>query len=101
MDNKCKHEIKNYIQSQGWLNRSLFNQDDSITMSYFTGKYCKKGVDRSIREKWNDNRIKLEKHFLDYIGHILRKHNVKEVSIGHILYSSPSWKFKDINPTLI
>ena len=49
--------------------------------------------------KKNNNNEEINKYFLEYIGSILRKHNIKEIKMFHMLnmtYQSPTWKFNEI-----
>jgi len=102
MTEECKKEIINYLIKEEWLNK---DNEHFITPSFINGsmyihifllKTSIKGINRKILIRIKQNQETYERYFLEYIGFILKKHNMKEVSIYTTTYTSTSWKFKEI-----
>ena len=118
MNEDCKREIEDYVKSQGWFNLELFNPDAKgvifICESYFC--YSKKGADRNLMNKYGKpcrrGDGEMSKYLLEYIGHILRKHNIKIIKVRSMInslrwgveedksYTSDNWKLNNIFETL-
>lgn len=101
MTEECKKEIEQYVQSKGWNNRVLF-KDNKLIGSYFY--YSKKGIKRKLGNKWEKDPENMDKYLLEYIDHILRKHNIIKIIINESTiddikvntYSSKDWKINNI-----
>ncbi|PCI28715.1 hypothetical protein COB55_03545 [Candidatus Wolfebacteria bacterium] len=77
---------------------------DSPTIKRHYFYWSEKGKNRNLEEKWEKNKIKMDKYCLEYIGHILKKHKVKRIYVSSIgdtklddkTYTSTDWKFENI-----
>ncbi|PCI28624.1 hypothetical protein COB55_03665 [Candidatus Wolfebacteria bacterium] len=106
MTEKCKKEIEEYVESQKWNNVTIFDHFNLIYPSYFY--YSSKGEKRKLHELWLHDEHKMNKHMLEFFGHILKKHNITKVDVhkldckpGNIIeYTSKDWKFDTIFRTL-
>ena len=85
---KIKTEIEEYLIQEGWTNDSLYHHpyDDhiGIDMTYFT--YSFKGRDRKLHINYSDDDKKLAIYLLEFIGHILRKYNVRDIQVENTVY---------------
>ena len=97
---KCKEEIKSYVDSKGFgiieKEFSLF-ENDKICRGYYIdsqeGIKRKFGKEFGFMYKWET----LDKWFLEFIGHILRKHKINNIEfLGDSTYTSTDWKFNNI-----
>ncbi len=109
---ECKKEIEEYLKIKNYfkINSAVWNIKD---------QYCKNEfyidiviqADRSYENRliyeYKQNPEKMDKYFLEYIGHILKKYDLKEFKICDVLndgtthrtYKSTDWKFKNIELT--
>jgi len=81
---ECAQEIGIYVTQQGWVSdgHSIFRGVDyNISRSYFIE--CKKGLHRDIEKVFNKNNHLFDRYFLEFIGHILRKHNITTVRMNY------------------
>jgi len=100
MTEECKKEIDEYtlykeVREEG---NTLFH-DNSSTIWRPPIIDSKKGIDQKLLEKFIQPRKHsvIDRYFLEYIGHILRKHSITEVEvISERTYYSTTWKFDDI-----
>jgi len=97
MTEECKKEILEYVESQGW-----FDNTDiiDISINFLDPSYfyqSKKGRGRSDRilHVWSSDYEKMDKYLLEFIGHILKKHNIKKMTV-HGDYQSNDWTFNTI-----
>ena len=57
---------------------------------------CDEGMKRNLMKIYKENNDRFNKHCLEYIGHILRKHNITKQTINSVEYKSTIWNFKNI-----
>ena len=103
MNEKIRQEIKEYLKSEGYIDlRFLWIGDGHMYMgTILDSDKCKTD---NLYESYSSDPIKLEKYFLEFIGHILRKHNIKEFIICDVInpgifdrvYVSNGWEFDNI-----
>jgi len=106
MTEECRKEIINYVHLKGFSykgydNIQLFGDDYTINRGHYlnsegsTKRKIKKRYGRT--NKVTGGWIELDKYFLEFIGHILRKYMIYEVDFGFDnTYQSIDWKFEDI-----
>jgi len=97
---KCKEEIKSYVDSKGFDiiggKFSLF-EDDKICRGYYIDS--QKGIKRKFADRFGLDYewVTLDKWFLEFIGHILRKYKINNIEFAHNdRYTSTEWKFNNI-----
>ncbi len=105
MTEQCKKDIEEYVSSKGWINNKIFYEDKFIRNYFYRSK---KGIKNNFLEQWGNGIEKMDKYLLEFIGHILRKHNIIEIEIKDspydndnfdkkiCIYSSKDWKFNNI-----
>jgi hypothetical protein len=97
---ECKKDIIEYLYNNGWGTHIPVFWDYrscEISRSYFLDS--KKGISKQLNknhfslDKW----ASFDKYLLEYIGPILRKHNIIHFTIwDNYQYGSQTWKFDDI-----
>ncbi|PCI28676.1 hypothetical protein COB55_03620 [Candidatus Wolfebacteria bacterium] len=101
MTEECKQEIKDYIDSKGFSynrNSNVKFYGSGIHRGYYIDS--EEGKNRKFSgfsydggdHQWES----LDKYFLEFIGHILRKHDITEVNLSYDIYESNNWKFGSI-----
>jgi len=104
MNEEIKKEIEEYLKSKDfhksstmvWYQRSNFYIDIIIETD--------KGNSKDLYERYEREPIVVDKYFLEFIGHILRKYNIKKFSTCNAMgatfkirtYRSTKWKYDNI-----
>jgi len=99
---KCKEEIDKFIISNGWKSERTMYTEVFLSRDYLLTS--KKGMERKLRERYFDyskkglkqRELEFDRYFLDYIGHILRKHKVKVIDMFTGRFESTDWQFDNI-----
>ncbi|PCI27756.1 hypothetical protein COB55_05105 [Candidatus Wolfebacteria bacterium] len=94
MTKECKGEIKVFVQLNGWARGTYpLIYDDNISRSSIIKSA--EGKKRNIVDLFNKNNHDFDRYFLEFIGHILRKHKITKIRMNYY-YISKTWKFDDI-----
>ncbi|PCI28441.1 hypothetical protein COB55_03910 [Candidatus Wolfebacteria bacterium] len=99
MTEEFKKDLKEYLDKSSWVNINdpLILYNEYISRSYFL--HSKRGEGGRLRDKWilEQEYEKYDKYLLNYLSPILNKHNIKEISVGHIRkYESLNWSIDTI-----
>jgi len=117
MTEECKKEITEYVDSKGFkLDVTLcefYNINNPpkgyeliynhrINRGYYMDS--KEGIKRNIEnmDYGGQGWINLDTYFLEFIGHILKKHNIKIIQFAASgTYESTNWKFEKYKKSLV
>ncbi|PCI28358.1 hypothetical protein COB55_03995 [Candidatus Wolfebacteria bacterium] len=99
---ECKKEIKEYLIKNGWECRLPLFENDELSRGYFL--HSKKSIRNKLKDRfnykngvWGWSYKSFDKCLLEYIGPILRNHNIIKFTICHgFTYTSTTWKYNDI-----
>jgi len=97
-----KRDIHKYLNDDGWKCKfdNFWENDSKLELTvdelfnYRENK--KKKHYAEISKEWAHYRQKYDKYFLEYIGPILRKYKIEEISIEGDVYKSNKWTFNTI-----